>query len=66
MNNVTSTSILKNKIKIRLKKFRFRPFWSEKCQKGVAMATGWKTEGPGFEPRQLQTLFELLLPKNNK
>jgi len=30
------------------------------------MASGWESEGLGFEPRWLQATFDPGLPKNNK
>jgi len=30
------------------------------------MGSGWKSEGPGFKPRQLQATFDLGLPKKIK
>jgi len=35
--------------------------------RGVAVTTGWESEGPGFEPRQwLQATFDPGLPKKTK
>jgi len=30
------------------------------------MASGWESEGPGFEPQWLQATFDLRLPKTAK
>jgi len=35
-------------------------------EKGVAMASGWESEGPRFKPRLLQATFDPGLPKKNK
>jgi len=49
-------------LKIKILKAKYFFFNCEQTN----MASGWESAGPGFEPRQLQAIFDLGLPKTAK